>query len=116
MSVLDDIIAILNNSKTPPELTPSDTLQSSDLIVFWNTSTSSMQAITHENLLTILTGEVKIDGLWYDTQGNTDRTAREVGNVFRGKPSADRYVVGEVLDPTDFDIDDKTKAKLYVDN
>lgn len=60
--------------------------------------------------------EVYIDGLWFDTRGNANPRAIAAGNVFRGEPTANRYVIGKVLDPTDFDIDDNTKATLYLDN
>ena len=54
--------------------------------------------------------------MWFDTIGNTDVNAIEDGNTFEGFPTSGRYVVGEVLDATDFDVDDSTKAKLYIDN
>ncbi|MAX71793.1 MAG: hypothetical protein CMC76_11975 [Flavobacteriaceae bacterium] len=61
-------------------------------------------------------GEVRINGIWYYTVGNTDVNAIEDGNEFRGLVSPTRYVVGVVLDATDFDIDDPTKARLLIDN
>jgi len=59
--------------------------------------------------------EVKINGLYFDTENNTDVNAIEVGNTFRGWPTSDRYVVGKVL-ALPFDVDDETKVQLYIDN
>lgn len=58
-------------------------------------------------------GEVRIGNLWfYPPNGQTITDDQE----FRGFPTPGRYVVGTVLDATDFDIDDDSKANLLVNN
>ena len=58
--------------------------------------------------------KVKIGRLWFDTVGNTDTQAIEVGNTFEGYPTTSRYVVGRVI-ALPFDVDDNTKVKLIMD-
>ena len=59
--------------------------------------------------------KVKISGYWFDTIGNSDINAIEVGNEFEGWVSATRYVVGKVI-ALPFDVDDNTKVSLIVNN
>ena len=60
--------------------------------------------------------EVRINGLWHYPKNASDPTAVTNGQEFRGFPTPTRFVSGIVLDATDFDIDDDTKARLIVNN
>lgn len=57
----------------------------------------------------------KISNYWFDTIGNTDINAIEIGNTFDGWVNNTRYVVGIVI-ALPFDVDDNTKASLIIDN
>ena len=60
-----------------------------------------------------------IQGLWFDTYGNTNRYEIEAGNKFEGWPAADRYVVGKVVSvpfTVSTDLDDEAKSLLAIDN
>jgi hypothetical protein len=93
--------------------------------VVQNLETVEIQVISEVNSITINpvvertsvnnAAEKFISGFYFNTQGNTDVNAIEVGNTFRGWPTADRYVVGKVL-ALPFDVNDETKVQLYIDN
>lgn len=80
-----------------------------------NLSDSDINVQLALQTLNDLRRERYISGYWVDTFGNTDVGAIEVGNEFRGWPSATRYVVGIVIG-LPFDVDDDTKTSLAIDN
>lgn len=74
--------------------------------------------LTEQELLGLRTvvREVRIGTLWYYPQNVANPQQIVTGQEFRGFFTTNRYVAGIVLDATDFDIDDPTKAKLFIDN
>ena len=76
MATIDEIVAILNSSKTPPELPPATSLGNSDLVMFWNTTTNKLNAITYNNLFNLHRKPVEnrydnISGLLLDVSNQT---------------------------------------------
>lgn len=59
-------------------------------------------------------GLVKIDGLWFDTHGNQDRFAIEVGNTFDGW-DGDYRISGKVT-VLPFDVSDRATFKQSIRN
>jgi hypothetical protein len=54
--------------------------------------------------------------LYFNTSQNANPMVIEDGNHFYGHPTAATYVVGRVVDATDFDPYDTEKAKLFIDS
>lgn len=60
--------------------------------------------------------EVRIGNLWFYPPNSTNPLQITDGQEFRGFPTTDTYVAGIVLDATDFDPYNTSKAKLLIDN
>jgi hypothetical protein len=58
--------------------------------------------------------EVRIGLIWFYPPNTNNPQQVTVGQEFRGFPDANSYVAGIVLDATNFDIYDETKAKLIL--
>lgn len=58
--------------------------------------------------------KIKIDGVWFDTEGNVDRFAIEVGNPFEGW-NGDTFIVG-IVTALPFDITDDSTYKTAIKN
>ena len=76
MATIDEIVAILNSSKTPPELPPATSLGNSDLVMFWNTTTNKLNTITYNNLFNLHRKPVEnrydnVSGLLLDVSNQT---------------------------------------------
>jgi hypothetical protein len=56
------------------------------------------------------------NSLYFNTVGNVDRSKYTEGNFFKGHPTNDSYVVGKILDASDFDPFNLEKAQLFIDN
>lgn len=56
------------------------------------------------------------DDLFFDTSGNANPLEIADGNNFYGHPKPTKYVVGKVLNTTDFDPYNTDKAKLFIDS
>lgn len=79
------------------------------------TTSVAVTHVLHFDLPIELPDYTKIGNLYFNTAQNQNPLAIEDGNHFYGHPEADRYVVGRVVDATDFDVDDSLKAKLFID-
>tara|TARA_R110000851_G_scaffold108617_1_gene230025 strand:- start:8367 stop:9077 length:711 start_codon:yes stop_codon:yes gene_type:complete len=66
--------------------------------------------------VSVNSSEVRIGNLWFYPPNEADPQLITTGQEFRGQITDDRFVVGTVIDATDFDIDDPLKARLFIDN
>ena len=120
---------VANNTNSITQLVNSYTQLATDVSENTDNITSNATAIGNNtaeinnntnnigDIFKILNGlEVRIGGLWYYPVNGNNPLEVEAGQEFRGFATPDRYVTGVVLDAADFDIDDPTKAKLFIDN
>lgn len=79
----EEILTILNNSQTPPQLTVTSSVSSDDLIVVWSTANQELQQTTANNLnLTNSSNFISIgNDIFRHIKGYTGATKNSTGSL-----------------------------------